>query len=156
MEEILKDLFHLPDLVLQAGGLVGPLEDILPVEVTELYFRHILRLDLVDAETDHQVRHHLSLFLRLPDDADSLVDIQQDALQPLQKVELLPAFGQVKVHPAADALRAEGAPLLDQLVYSHHPGSALDEDVEVAGEGVLQGGHAEQLSHELIRVGPPL
>ena len=34
--------------------------------------RHELRLNLVDAEADHQVRHDLRLGLRLADDADEM------------------------------------------------------------------------------------
>ena len=71
-------------------------------------------------------------------------------------MELLPALAQNEVGPAADGLHAPGRPLLQDLPHPHDPGHAGDEDVEVAGEGVPQGGHAEEPGHELVRVGAPL
>ena len=56
----------------------------------------------------------------------------------------------------ADALPAKGGPFLQKAVHPQHPWGAADEDVKVAGKAVLQGGHAEQLLHQLIRVHPPL
>ena len=54
-----------------------------------LDLRNILRLHLVDAEADHQVGHHrrASRF-RLADDADGLVDVEQDPLQAFQQMQL--------------------------------------------------------------------
>ena len=120
-------------------------EDILLVDVAQLDLRHVLRLDLVDAEADHQVGHHLGVLLRLPDDLDGLVDVQQDALEALEEVELVLLFLAGEVGAAADAVHPPGSPLIQNLPHAHDPGHPGDEDVEVAGEGVLQGGGLEQL-----------
>ena len=124
--------------------------------MAQLDLRHILGLGLVDAEADHQVGHHLGLLLRLPDDADGLVDVQQNQLQALQEVELLPLLLQIVIGAAADALHPEGGPLLQKLPHPQHPGHAPNEHVEVAGKAVLQGGELKQLLHQLVRVGAPL
>ena len=78
-----QGVLQVGDLVLEGGGLVDTLEDILLVDVAELDLRHILRLDLVDAEADHQVGDDLGLLLCLPDDLDGLIDVQQDPLEAL-------------------------------------------------------------------------
>ncbi len=46
--------------------------------------RHIFCLNLINAESDHQVGDNLALLLRLADDPDRLVDIQQDFRKALQ------------------------------------------------------------------------
>ena len=78
-----QNVLQVLDLVLEGGGLVDPLEDIFLVDVAEPDLRYVLRLDLVDAEADHQVGDDLGLLLRLPDDPDGLVDVQQNALEAL-------------------------------------------------------------------------
>ena len=76
------------DHVLQVGDLVGErvhllgaLEDIFLVDVPQPDIRHILRLNLVDAEADHQVGDNLGVLLGVPDNLDGPVDIQQNAPQ---------------------------------------------------------------------------
>ena len=59
-------------------------------------------------------------------------------------------------NPALDAVRAPGRPLVQNLPHAHHPGHSRDEDVEIAGEAVLQGCQPEQLLHQLLRVNAPL
>ena len=78
-----QGVLQVGDLVLEGGGLVDTLEDILLVDVAELDLRHVLRLDLVDAEADHQVGDDLGVLLGLPDDLDGLIDVQQDPLEAL-------------------------------------------------------------------------
>ena len=63
------------------------LEDVFFVDVAQLDLRHVIRLNLVDAEADHQVGHDLVFQLRLPDDGDGLVDVQQDSFQTFQQVQ---------------------------------------------------------------------
>ena len=153
---IVQGGLQLLNLPLQLLGLGGALEDVLAVDVAQLDFRHELRLDLVDAEAHHQVRHHLALQLRIADDGDGLVDVQQDLLQTSQQVQLVLLFRQIKPDPAAHAVHAPGAPLLQNLAHAHDPGVAAHQNVEVAGKGVLQGGELEELLHELARIRAPL
>ena len=157
------DAGRLGQRVLQVGDLVGQrrrlrhaLEDVLLVDVAQLDLRHILRLHLVDAEGDHQVGNDLRFLLRLPDGADGLVDVQQDALETLQQVQLVLLLFEDKVDPALDALGAPCRPLLQNPVHPQHTGLAGDEDIEVAADRVLQRGQAEQLGHQLVRVHAPL
>ena len=125
-------------------------------DVAEPDFRHVLRLHLVDAKANHQVGDDLGLLLRLPDDADGLVNVQQDALEALEEVELFPPLPQDEEHPPPHGLRAPGGPFLQNPPDPQHLGHPADEDVEVTGKGVLQGGLLEEAGHELVRVRPPL
>ena len=147
-----QDVVQVVDLLFQLLDLAGALEDILPVQVAQPDLGHILGLGLVDAEADHQVGHHLVLFLGLPDDPDGLVDVQQDGRQALQQMQPLFLAVQVVVGAAADAFGPEGRPLLQDLPHPHHPGLARDQDVEVAAEAVLQGRQPEQLGHQAVVV----
>ena len=133
-----QQVLQIVDLVPQGIRLPGPLENVLFIDVPQLDLRHIFRLDLVDAEADHQVGDDLGLLLRLPDDGDGLVDIQQDALQTQQQMQLLLLAGEDEVYPPPHALRAPCDPLLQQGLDSQHTGHPGDEDVEVTAEGVLQ------------------
>ena len=151
-----EDLLHLGDLRLQGLDLAGAGEDVLPVEVAQLDFGHVVGLDLVDAKADHQVGDDLLLLPGLPHDADGLVDVQQDLFEPQQQVQPGLFLLQIEIDPAADALPAKGRPLLQQLPHPHHPGRPGDEDVEVAGEVVLQGGHPVEFGHQLVRLHPAL
>ena len=80
---IVQNRLHLVDFLLKLSNLLGALEDVLPVNVAQLDFRDILRLNLVDAKGNHQVGDNLLLRFGLPDNADCLVNIQQDFLQAL-------------------------------------------------------------------------
>ena len=122
----------------------------------QLDFRHIFRLDLIDAEAHHQVGHHFLLVLGFPDDVDGLVDVQQDFPKALEQMQLVLRFFQVEFYPPGHAVLAEIDPLQQNPLGPQHLGHAVNEDVEVAGIGVLQGGHFEQPVHELVRVGAPL
>ena len=51
--------------------------------MAQLDLGHVLGLHLVDAEADHQVRHDVGLLLRLADDLDGLVDVEQDLFKAL-------------------------------------------------------------------------
>ena len=62
----------------------------------------------------------------------------------------------IAVDPAADALCAPGGPLVQNFANSHDPGHTADEDVEIAGKAVAQGGHLHKLCHEFIRIHAPL
>ena len=153
---IIQDLLQIVDLIPQGIRLPGALEDVFLVDVAQLDLRHILRLNLVDTEADHQVGDDLGLLLRLADDADGLVDIQQDPLEALQQMQLLFALAEDEIGAAADGLRTPSAPLLQHLAHTQHLGAAGDEHVEVAGEGVLQGRLLIELGHQLVGIGTPL
>ena len=65
-------------------------------------------------------------------------------------------FLDLEEQPPLDAVHAPGGPLLQNLPDAHDPGHTSNENIEVAGEAILQGGHAEELLHELVRVHAPL
>ena len=67
-------------------------------------------------------------------------------------MELLPLLVEDIVHPALDAVGAPRRPLREDLPDPHDLGHTGNEDVEVAAHRVLQGGQAEQLGHQLVRI----
>ena len=71
-------------------------------------------------------------------------------------MELLPLLPQLIIQPASDTLGPPRGPFLQDLSHAHDLGVAADQDVEVAGKAVLEGGHLHELGHELIRVRAPL
>ena len=144
------------DLVRECVHLLGAFEDVLLVDVTQTDIGHILRLYLVDAKADHQVWDDLGVLLGVPDDLNSPVDIQKDTPQTLQQMQLLLFLVHGVVYTTADRVHAPGGPLLQDLPHPHDPWHPGDEDIEVAGLAVQQGGEAEQLGHQLVRISSPL
>ena len=130
---LLTSVLQIGDLLLQCSTSWMRLRMYSLLMLRRLDVGHILGLRLVDAEADHQVGDDLGVLLRLPDDGDGLVDVQQDALQTQQQVQLLLLAAEDEVHPPPHALRAPCGPLLQHLPHPHHPGHPGDEDVEVAG-----------------------
>ena len=63
---------------------------------------------------------------------------------------------ELEVDTALDAPGAPGRPLLENLSHPQHLGASFDEDVEVAGETVLEGRQAHQARHELLGIHAPL
>ena len=151
-----QQVLQIVDLIPQCVGFPGALEDVFLVDVPQLDLRHIFRLNLVDAEADHQIGDDLGFLLRLPDNADGLVNIQQDALQALQKVQLFLLLAQHEEDPPLHAVGPPGSPFLQDLPDTQHLGAAGDQHVEVAGKGVLQRCQLVELGHQLIRVHAPL
>ena len=109
-------------------------------------------LHLVDAEADHEVRNDLGVELCFADDADCLVDIEQDLAQTFEKMQLVLFLLQLEIDPPADALAAPRRPLLENLAHTQHARHAADQNVEVAAERVLQRRRFEELLHELFGV----
>ena len=151
-----QQVLQIVDLIPQGVRLPGALENIFLVDVPQLDLRHIFRLDLVDAEADHQIGDDLGFLLRLPDNADGLVNIQQDALQALQQVQLFLLLAQHEEDPPLHAVGAPRRPFLQDLPDTQHLGAAGDQHVEVAGKGVLQRCQLVELGHQLVRVHAPL
>ena len=152
----IQQVLQIVDLIPQGVGFPGALEDVFLVDVPQLDLRHIFRLDLVDAETDHQVGDDLGFLLRLSDNADGLVNVQQDALQALQQVQLFLLLAQHEEDPPLHAVGAPRCPFLQNLPDTQHLGATGDQHVEVAGKGVLQRCQLVELGHQLIRVHAPL
>ena len=71
-------------------------------------------------------------------------------------MELLLLLPQGELGRPPDAVRPPGGPPVQNLPHPHDLGHAVHQNVEVTGEGVLEGGGAEELLHELVRVGAPL
>ena len=67
-------------------------------------------------------------------------------------MQLVSFPGKVEIDPPADALHSPGTPFVQDLAHAHDLRVAGHEDVEITGEGVLQGRHAVELGHQLVRV----
>ena len=147
-----QNIVQVGNVLFQLLDLTRPLEDILPVQVTQLDLSHIVGLHLVDAKADHQVGHHLGLLLGGADDMDGLIDIQQNGGKALEQVEPLFLAVEIVVGAAADTLHPESGPLLQDLPHTHDPGLTGHQHVEIAAEAVLQRGGLVELGHQLFRV----
>ena len=62
---------------------------------------------------------------------------------------------QIEVHAATSRVDAPRDPLAQDLTHTHDAWIAVDKHIEVAREGILQRGGAEQLRHELLRIDSP-
>ena len=142
------------NLLLELVHLLGAFQDVLFVDVPQADVGHVLRLDLVNAEADHQVGDDFRVQFRLSDDLDGLVNIQQNLPQTQQQVELVLLLLFVIGGTPPDRLHPPLAPLVQNLPHPHDLGHAADEDVEVAGHAVLEGGQLGQLGHDFLWVCP--
>ena len=147
-----EDLLKLGNLTLELSDVFGAVEDVLLVDVAELKFGDKLGLGLVDVETLHKVGHDLGFEFGAADDGDGLVDVEQNCLEAVQKVQALGLFAQVKVNAATRGLNTPLDPLVQNLAHAHNAGIAVDQHVKVARERILQRGRAIELGHELVGV----
>ena len=67
-------------------------------------------------------------------------------------MQALLLFLNLIIQTPLDAVNPPGSPLVQDFTDAHNPGHTGNQDVEVAGKAVLQGGHTEELLHELIRI----
>ena len=113
-------------------------EDVFLVEMAQLDLGNILRLNLINAEAYHQVWHYLALLLGIPDNADGFINIEQYLFKPSQQMQPVGGSLEVECGPAAHAAAAELYPLAEQLTHPEHSRHSVDEDIEVAGERILE------------------
>ena len=151
-----QGILQISDLLFQFVDGLSLLEDVFFVDITQLDFCHVISLDLIDTKADHQIGNNLIFQFGFPDDADGLIDIQQDPLQALQQVEAVFLLLDLEEQAALDAIGTPGGPLLQNLTDTHNPGHTGNEDIKVTGETVLQGSHTEKLLHQLFRLNATL
>ena len=122
----------------------------------QLDLGHIVGLHFVNAEADHQIGHHFAFLGGFAHNAHRLVNVQQNGLKALQKMQALFLGVQIVIGPAAHTFHAEGDPLCKDLAHAQNTRLAAHQHIEVAGKAVLQRGKAAQLGHHLFRVLPAL
>ena len=71
-------------------------------------------------------------------------------------MELFLLLREAVVDPPTDALGTPSRPFLQNLSNPHDFRETANEDIEVAGEAVLQGRQLHELCHKLIRVNASL
>ena len=57
---------------------------------------------------------------------------------------------------ALNAIRTPGSPFLQDLAHTHNSGHTGNENIEIAGKGILQRGQPEQFLHQFVRFHAPL
>ena len=147
-----QDALQRGDVLLQGFDLRGAAQNVFPVDVAQADFGDKLGLRLVNAEADHQIRYDIAFEFGIADNLDRAVNIQQNLLQALQKVQFVLLPCQFMENPAPDAFRTPCNPFLQNLLHAHDTGISGNEDVEVAGEGILQGRRTKELLHQLFRI----
>ena len=78
LELVLERFLHVGDLGLEILDLGDAVDDILAVEVAQLDLGDIVCLDLVNAKALHQVGHNVGFLFGVANDANGLVDVEQD------------------------------------------------------------------------------
>ena len=121
-----EQVFQLCDLFFQTVRFLQAVQQELFIDVAQLDLRHILGLHLIDAEADHEVRDDLRVELRFANDADGLVDIEQNFSKTLEQMQLVLLLLELMVHPAFDALTAPRCPLFKNLAHAHDPRHAAN------------------------------
>ena len=149
---IAENLLHLLDVLFQLIYFFHTAENILLIDIAELYLSNIFSLNLVYAEAYHKVWDNVRLILCLADDLYCLVNIKKYLREGFQQVKLLFLLLEIVVGPALDTLLTESSPLGKYLTDTHDLGSSCDQDIEVAWVAVLQRSQTIELLHELIRV----
>ena len=144
------NLGYFPAQILDFGYAV---ENVLAVKIAQLDFGNVVCLHLVDIEAGHQGGNNLLLLLGLADDADRLVDVQQNLGERFQQMELVPLFAEIKGHFPPHASGTEGNPFPEDFRHTHLPGRGIDKDIEIAFEGILKRGQSEQTVHQSVRIG---
>ena len=137
---------------MQAFYLVYAVDDILLVEVAELYFSDIFCLDFVDAKARHEVGDNILFLFGVADNAYRLVDVKKYLSKTQEKMELVLLLLKVVGKLAADAGYSEGYPRFENIYYTELHRMRVDEHIKVALEAVLKGCHLKELSHKLIGV----
>ena len=155
LQLVVQNALDVLNFLPQALHLGHTVEDVLPVQVPELDLCNVGGLYLVDGKALHQGGDHLILLLRFTDDADGLVNVQQNLGQSLQQVQLFLLLSQVKGQLPAYAPGAEADPLLENIRHAQLLWHRINEHIEIALEAVLQGGQLEQAGHQLFRIRPP-
>jgi len=144
--------FQLCDILFQLVDLLRPFQNIFPVQMTQLDLRHILRLDLINAKADHQIRHNIHFFFCLSDNADCLVDVQQNLVQTQQQMQLFLFLFQIKHQSAAHAFQTKGRPFFQNFTHAHYLRRTAYQNIKIAGIIILERCHAEQFLHNFFRV----
>ena len=62
-------------------------------------------------------------------------------------MELFLLLLQIKINPAARGFYSPGRPLLQDFPHAHHAWTTCHKNIEVAGKGILQSSHFEELLH---------
>ena len=127
------------NFLLQVVNRPGLLENVLFVDIAQFYFRHEIRLDLINAEANHQVGNDLIFQFRLANNRNRFINIQQDPLQALEQVQTVFLLLNLIEQAALDAVGAPCSPLLQDLANAHHAGHTGNQDIEITGKGILQG-----------------
>ena len=73
-------------------------------------FRDIFRLDFINPEADHQIRHDLGFFFGGANDADGFIDIQQDFLKAFEQMQAFFRLAQIKINSSAHTFRTKRNP----------------------------------------------
>ena len=107
-------------------------EDVVLVQVTQLDLGHELGLLLCDGKALHQVRNNVLVLLRPADDADRLVDVEEDFGQTFEEVQLFRLPLVIVVQLADDAGPAPLDPLVEYLVDAEQLRVPVDQDGHVA------------------------
>ena len=149
---IRNGFFQFSNFLFQLVNLLRAFQNVFSIQVPQFDLRHIFRLNLINAEADHQIWYNICFFDGFPHDANCLINVQQDFFQTKEQMQFFLFFLEVEHQTAADTFQTECGPFLQNFSHAHNAGCSADQNIEVAGVVVLQRCHAEQLLHDLFRI----
>ena len=105
-----QNIFQTVDLIFQIRNFFQPLEDMFLVDVAQFDLCNEFSLNFVDTKPNHQVGDDFGIFLRVADNGDGTINVQQDLSQTLQQMKFCLFLLQVMVQLAADTLGTPSRP----------------------------------------------
>ena len=85
---IAEDILHFLDILPQLVNFLNTAENVLLIDIAQLYLCNIFSLYLVDTEAYHKVRHNVRFVFGLTDYLYSLVDVEKNFGEGFKEVEL--------------------------------------------------------------------
>mmetsp|Transcript_57652 Transcript_57652/g.135681 ORF Transcript_57652/g.135681 Transcript_57652/m.135681 type:complete len:823 (+) Transcript_57652:883-3351(+) len=143
-----EDVFELGTLVTQLGQLLLDLDRLQPGQLAQPDFEDVLGLAVAQVEARDQ---GLLGLVRLADDADDLVDVQQHQLPALEHMDALVDLGQAMLGAAAHRGLTEAHPLAQHLAQALLRGAAVGADHgQVDRRAALQAGVGQQRVDQVL------
>ena len=119
-----------------------------PRQLSQPNFENVVGLSFGKGETRHQRRFR---FIRFADDADHLVDMEEDDVPPFENVNTVQRLGEAEVAAPTHRSQAEAAPFAEQVDERFLAGTSIESDRnEVDWRGALQAGVREQQGDEFL------
>ena len=107
-----EDCFKLSNIFLKTFNFICAFENIFSIEMTKFDFSDIFSLNFINSETNHKIWNNITFFFGFTNYFNSLVNIKENLLKSLKKMELVLFFVQIVVGSAFYTLNSECNPFV--------------------------------------------